>query len=51
VLDYKLQHRPQDLAEYHAQLAGYRAAVQAAQPGQPVRSAFIAGDGSLIESG
>jgi ATP-dependent helicase/nuclease subunit A len=51
VLDYKLQHRPQDLAEYHTQLAGYRAAVQAAQPGTTVRSAFIAGDGSLIESG
>ena len=50
VLDYKLQHRPQDLADYHAQLAGYRAAVQAAQPGARVRSAFIAGDGSLIES-
>jgi ATP-dependent helicase/nuclease subunit A len=50
VLDYKLQHRPQELAEYHAQLAGYRGAVQAAQPGARVRSAFIAGDGSLIES-
>ena len=50
VLDYKLQHRPQELAGYHAQLAGYRAAVQAAQPGAQVRSAFIAGDGSLIES-
>jgi ATP-dependent helicase/nuclease subunit A len=50
VLDYKLQHRPQELAAYHAQLAGYRGAVQAAQPGARVRSAFIAGDGSLIES-
>jgi ATP-dependent helicase/nuclease subunit A len=50
VLDYKLQHRPQELAAYREQLARYRAAVQQAQPGAPVRSAFIAGDGSVIES-
>ena len=51
VLDYKLQHRPQELPAYHEQLARYRAAVQQAQPGARVRSAFIAGDGSVIESG
>jgi ATP-dependent helicase/nuclease subunit A len=50
VLDYKLQHRPEELAAYHEQLAGYRAAVQALQPGARVRSAFIAGDGRVIES-
>jgi ATP-dependent helicase/nuclease subunit A len=50
VLDYKLQHRPEDLPAYHAQLADYRRAVAAAQPGARVRSAFIAGDGRLIET-
>lgn len=50
VLDYKLQHWPEELAAYHAQLAAYRAAVAQAQPGARVRSAFIAGDGRLIES-
>ncbi|WP_298829937.1 exodeoxyribonuclease V subunit beta [uncultured Piscinibacter sp.] len=50
VLDYKLQHRPEELSVYHDQLAAYRAAVRQAQPGARVRSAFIAGDGRLIES-
>jgi ATP-dependent helicase/nuclease subunit A len=49
VLDYKLQHRPEALQAYHVQLAGYRAAVQQAQPGARVRCAFIAGDGRLVE--
>lgn len=51
VLDYKLNRRPEELAAYHEQLAAYRAAVRQAQPGARVRSAFIAGDGRLIESG
>lgn len=51
VLDYKLQHHPQELQAYREQLAGYRAAVQQAQPGAVVRAAFIAGDGSLVETG
>ncbi|MBS0443169.1 MAG: PD-(D/E)XK nuclease family protein, partial [Proteobacteria bacterium] len=51
VLDYKLQHRPEALEAYRAQLAAYRQAVRQAQPGACVRSAFIAGDGRLIESG
>ena len=51
VLDYKLNRRPEELAAYHEQLAAYRAAVEQAQPGARVRSAFIAGDGRLIESG
>ncbi len=50
VLDYKLQHRPEALAAYQSQLAGYRAAVQLAQPAARVRSAFIAGDGRFVES-
>ncbi|MFT3955285.1 MAG: UvrD-helicase domain-containing protein [Piscinibacter sp.] len=50
VLDYKLQHRPEELDAYRAQLAAYRRAVAQAQPGARVRSAFIAGDGRLIES-
>ena len=50
VLDYKLQHRPEELGAYHEQLAAYRAAVAQAQPGARVRSAFIAGDGRLVES-
>jgi ATP-dependent helicase/nuclease subunit A len=49
VLDYKLQHAPQELAAYRDQLARYRAAVQAAQPGEDVRAAFITGAGRLVE--
>ena len=49
VLDYKLRQRPQELAAYREQLASYRDAVRAAQPGSRVRAAFIAGDGSLVE--
>jgi ATP-dependent helicase/nuclease subunit A len=49
VLDYKLQHRPQDLPVYHEQLRGYRAAVQAAQPGETVRCALITGEGGVVE--
>lgn len=50
VLDYKLQHRPEELDAYRAQLAAYRRAVALAQPGARVRSAFISGDGRLIEA-
>lgn len=49
VLDYKLQHAPQELAAYREQLACYRAAVQAAQPGDEVRAAFITGAGRVVE--
>jgi len=49
VLDYKLQGRPQDIPAYREQLAAYRRAVQALQPGEPVRAAFISGQGELIE--
>ena len=49
VLDYKLRHTPQVLAEYRAQMLRYRAAVQALQPGAAVRCAFITGAGELVE--
>lgn len=49
VLDYKLQGRPQDDPAQRDQLSGYRRAVQALQPGEMVRSAFITGQGELIE--
>lgn len=48
VLDYKLRHRPAELPAHVAQLAGYVAALRAAQPGERVRGAFIAGDGQLV---
>lgn len=49
VLDYKLQHAPEALPAYREQLARYRRAVQALQPGDTVRGAFITGAGELIE--
>jgi ATP-dependent helicase/nuclease subunit A len=49
VLDYKLQHAPEALPAYREQLARYRRAVQALQPGDAVRGAFITGAGELIE--
>ena len=49
VLDYKLRHAPEELEPYRRQLARYRAAVQAAQPGETVRAAFITGAGRVVE--
>ena len=49
VLDYKLHEAPQRQPEYVQQLQQYRAAVQALQPGEPVRTAFITGQGRLVE--
>ena len=49
VLDYKLQRAPQHDEAHRAQLLRYRSAVQALQPGAPVRCAFITGEGALIE--
>ncbi|WP_280150464.1 UvrD-helicase domain-containing protein [Piscinibacter sp. XHJ-5] len=49
VLDYKLQHAPQALAEYRDQLRRYRGAVQRLQPGETVRCAFITGQGEVVE--
>ncbi|MDR2127563.1 MAG: UvrD-helicase domain-containing protein [Burkholderiaceae bacterium] len=47
VLDYKSAHQPERDAALQAQLARYRAAVQAIYPGQPVRAAFLSADGRL----
>jgi len=49
VLDYKLQHAPQELDVYRAQLLRYREIVRRAQPGAPVRCAFLTGAGEVIE--
>jgi ATP-dependent helicase/nuclease subunit A len=49
VLDYKLEHRPEALAPYRAQLLRYRQAVQRLQPGEQVRCAFITGEGMVVE--
>ena len=49
VLDYKLRHAPQALAEYRQQMLRYRAAVSVLQPGARVRCAFITGAGEVVE--
>jgi ATP-dependent helicase/nuclease subunit A len=49
VLDYKSTHQPLAQTELLAQLRHYRAAVQAAQPGQTVRAAFLTSDGAQLE--
>ena len=49
VLDYKLHHRPESLAPYREQLLRYAAAVGRAEPGSPVRCAFVTGQGELVE--
>jgi ATP-dependent helicase/nuclease subunit A len=49
VLDYKLQHAPQELEAYRVQLLRYRDAVRRAQPGALVRCAFLSGAGDVIE--
>jgi ATP-dependent helicase/nuclease subunit A len=49
VLDYKLEGMPQNNPAYRDQLAAYRRAVQALQPGEAVRAAFISATGELIE--
>ncbi len=49
VLDYKLHGTPAELPAYREQLQRYVAAVQALQPGDAVRGAFITSGGALIE--
>jgi ATP-dependent helicase/nuclease subunit A len=51
VLDYKLERQPQQQPEYLAQMARYRQAVAALQPGERVRSALVTGAGEVIEVG
>ncbi|RZL39850.1 MAG: DNA helicase UvrD, partial [Rubrivivax sp.] len=48
VLDYKLGATPEREPAYLAQMRGYVAAVQALQPGEPVRAALISGTGRLV---
>jgi ATP-dependent helicase/nuclease subunit A len=49
VLDYKLHPAPQNNPAYLQQLLQYREAVQLLQPGEPVRTAFITGQGRLVD--
>jgi ATP-dependent helicase/nuclease subunit A len=49
VLDYKLDATPEHNPAHRDQLAAYRRAVQALQPGERVRMAFITAAGELIE--
>jgi ATP-dependent helicase/nuclease subunit A len=51
VLDYKLDHAPQQQPDYLAQMARYRQAVAQLQPGELVRSALVSGAGEVIEVG
>ena len=48
VLDYKLAGAPQRDPAMREQLAGYREAVRALVPGEPVHAAFISATGELI---
>ena len=50
VLDFKLHGSPNDLPAYREQLQRYVAAVQALQPGDKVRGAFITGRGELVQA-
>jgi ATP-dependent helicase/nuclease subunit A len=49
VLDYKSAAHPERDAALHAQLARYRAAIERLHPGQPVRAAFLSGEGRTLE--
>jgi len=49
VLDYKLHPGPETIEAYRSQLLRYRAIIERAQPGEPVRCAFITGDGRVVE--
>ncbi len=53
VLDYKSAGMPERQPELVAQLRTYRAAVQAAFPGEPVLAAFLTGRGTVavVEAG
>jgi ATP-dependent helicase/nuclease subunit A len=49
VIDYKSAPAPQRIPELKTQLQHYQAAVQAANPQQTVKAAFITAQGALIE--
>ncbi|WP_048438662.1 exodeoxyribonuclease V subunit beta [Caenimonas sp. SL110] len=48
VLDYKSHSRPEDDKALVEQMSSYRAAVQAARPGEVVCSAFLTGSGRMV---
>jgi ATP-dependent helicase/nuclease subunit A len=48
VLDYKSAARPERDATRHTQLATYRAAIERLHPDQPVRAAFLNGEGKMV---
>lgn len=49
VIDFKSHEAPHTVPEHREQLRGYRAALQASQPGDTVRLAFITAQGRFIE--
>jgi ATP-dependent helicase/nuclease subunit A len=48
VLDYKLQSAPAEVAAYREQIERYRRLVQALQPADEVRAAFITAAGEVV---
>jgi len=48
VIDYKLNAQPDALLPYRQQLRRYVAAVSRLQPGEPVKAAFISGQGQWL---
>ena len=48
VIDYKLNHQPQELVQYQSQMRQYLDAVATMQPTDQVRGAFITGAGHWI---
>ena len=51
ILDHKSATRPERAPHLRAQLAAYRAAVQAIHPTDPVHAAFLSADGRVVEEG
>ncbi len=49
VIDYKSVHQPERDPELLAQMAAYRAALQAIYPDDVVKAAFLTGRGALVE--
>lgn len=49
LLDYKSASRPGDKPELQAQMRGYREALRAIYPGEPVKAAFLTGQGTMVE--
>ena len=48
VLDYKLAHQPQLQSALIEKMQLYRAAMQAIYPGDTVKAAFLAADGTVL---